>query len=233
MTGIICALKVEVEDIIKMMDEVKVEEKAGMSFYSGKIFGREVAAVECGVGKVNAAMCTQVMIDLYSPDEIINSGIAGALSEDTEIGDVVICTDVVQHDMDTTELGEPLGQLQFNDCRVLSIGADSGIVSALEDACKAVPDTKFENGRVATGDKFVSRREERSRINEIFSAIACEMEGGAIAQVCFRNKVPFGIIRAISDSMRENEGVDFFKFRDMAAQRSVRIIEQYLKNTAV
>lgn len=229
MTGIICALKVEVEDIIKMMENVKVEEKAGMRFYSGKIFGKEVAAVECGVGKVNAAMCTQVMIDLYSPDEIINSGIAGALSEDTEIGDVVICTDVVQHDMDTTELGEPLGMLQFNDCRVMSIEADCEIISKLEAACKAVPNTKYETGRVATGDKFVSRRDERRRINEVFSAIACEMEGGAIAQVCFRNKVPFGIIRAISDSVRENEEMDFFKFRDMAASRSVQIISEYLR----
>lgn len=229
MTGIICALKVEVEDIIKMMENVKVEEKAGMRFYSGKIFGKEVAAVECGVGKVNAAMCAQVMIDLYSPNEIINSGIAGALSEDTEIGDVVICTDVVQHDMDTTELGEPRGQLQFNDCVLIEIEANEGIVKRLESACSAVIGTKYKKGRVATGDRLVLNRDKRKKINEIFSAVACEMEGGAIAQVCFRNKVPFGIIRAISDSMRENEGVDYFKFRDMAASRSVQIICEYLR----
>lgn len=228
MTGIICALRVEVEGLIDKMENIKETNKAGMTFYSGTAFDKEVVAVECGIGKVNAAMCAQVMIDLFSPDEIINSGIAGALSEETQIGDIVICRDVVQHDMDGTELGDPLGLIQFNDCKVLEIAADDDIIERLEKACQSVENTKYEIGRIATGDTFVSKKERRIKINSVFGAIACEMEGGAIAQVCFRNKVPFGITRAISDSVRENEAVDFFRFRNAAAEQSIKILCKFL-----
>lgn len=229
MIGIICALKVELEGIIEKMENVKTTQKAKMTFYSGKIFDKDIVAVECGVGKVNAAMCAQLMIDIFAPSQIINSGIAGALSNETEIGDVVICRDVVQHDMDGTSLGDPLGLLSFNDCSLIEINADDDIISKLEKACQSVENTKYETGRIATGDVFVSAKERRRKINEIFGAIACEMEGGAIAQVCFRNEVPFGITRAISDSMNENEGVDFFKFRDSAAKKSIKILCEFLK----
>lgn len=229
MIGIICALKVELEGLIQKMDSVKTTQKAKLTFYSGKIFDKEIVAVECGVGKVNAAMCTQLMIDLFAPSQIINSGIAGALSDKTEIGDIVICRDVVQHDMDGTALGDPPGLLSFNDCNLIEINADKEIISKLENACKNVENTKYETGRIATGDIFVSAREHRRKINELFNAIACEMEGGAIAQVCFRNEIPFGITRAISDSMNENEGVDFFKFRDSAAAQSIKILCEFLK----
>ncbi|MCQ4021595.1 MULTISPECIES: 5'-methylthioadenosine/adenosylhomocysteine nucleosidase [unclassified Ruminococcus] len=229
MIGIICALNVEVEGLIDKMENTMETSKAGMTFYSGTVFGKEVVAVECGIGKVNAAMCAQVMIDLFAPSQIINSGIAGALSEETQIGDVVICRDVVQHDMDATALGDPLGLIQFNDCKVMQIAADESIIAALETACKSVDGAKFEVGRIATGDTFVSAKEQRRKINSIFGAIACEMEGGAIAQVCFRNKIPFGITRAISDSVKENEAVDFFKFRNMAAQQSIKILCEYIR----
>lgn len=229
MIGIICALKVELEGLIEKLDNVSTTQKAKMTFFSGKLFDKEIVAAECGVGKVNAAMCAQVMIDLFSPSQIINSGIAGALSDKTKIGDIVICSDVVQHDMNGIELGDPRGLLSFNDENRIEIEADNNIIKKLEAACKSVENTSYEIGRIATGDIFVSARKKRRKINENFGAIACEMEGGAVAQVCYRNDVPFGITRAISDSMDENEGVDFFKFRDSAAEQSIRILCEYIK----
>lgn len=229
MIGIICALKIEVEGLIEKMTNVQRLEKAKITFYRGFAFGRETVAAECGIGKVNAAMCAQVMIDLFDPEVIINSGIAGALSEDIGIGDIVICSDVVQHDMDSTDAGDPPGMIQFNDCSMIEIEASERAVRMLEYACKKVDGTKFEFGRIATGDSFVLAKERRRKINSLFGAIACEMEGGAIAQVCFRNGVPFGIIRAISDSVRDNEFMDFIKFRSYAADRSVKILCEFLQ----
>lgn len=229
MIGIICALKVELDGIIEKMESVETTVKAKMTFYKGEIFGKSVVGVECGVGKVNAAMCTQIMIDLFKPSQIINSGIAGALSDATQIGDVVICNDVVQHDMNGIALGDPRGLLTFNDVNLIEINADSEVIAKLEKACRSVEDTKYEIGRIATGDIFVSAKEKRRKINAEFGAIACEMEGGAVAQVCFRNDVPFGITRAISDSVHENEAMDFFKFRSLAAERSIKIMCEYLK----
>ncbi len=230
MIGIICALKIELEGLIEKMESAEAITRAKMTFYKGKAFGNDIVACECGIGKVNAAMCAQVMIDLFAPSMIINSGIAGALSEETQIGDVVICSDVVQHDMDATEIGEPLGLIQFNDCKAIEIKADDKIIRALESACQRVENTKYETGRIATGDVFVSAKERRRKINSAFGAIACEMEGGAIAQVCFRNDVPFGITRAISDSVRDNEFVDFLKFREYAAEKSIRILCEFLRS---
>lgn len=229
MIGIICALKVELEGLIKKLDDVTTTQKAKMTFFSGKLFGKEIVAAECGIGKVNAAMCAQVMIDLFCPSQIINSGIAGGLSYETKIGDIVICRDVVQHDMNGIELGDPRGLLSFNDENRIEIDADSNIINKLETACDNVENTKHKTGRIATGDIFISARKKRKKINDLFGAIACEMEGGAIAQVCYRNSVPFGITRAISDSMDENEGADFFKFRDSAAEQSIKILCEYIK----
>lgn len=226
MIGIICALKIEVEGIIELMEEKTNIPAARMTFTKGKIKGKNIVAVECGIGKVNAAICSQIMIDLFKPDVIINSGIAGSLSNEINIGDIVIAKDVVQHDMDGTATGDPPGEILFNDEKRIDIPADEAVIKNLEIACKDLKNTKTVIGRIATGDVFVDARERRHSIHNTFGAIACEMEGGAIGQVCYRNGVPFGIIRCISDDIDENEFVDFIKFRETAASKTIIVIKK-------
>lgn len=230
MIGIICALKIEVEGLTKLMTNKKERTIAKMTYTSGKINNVDVVAVECGIGKVNAAMCTQIMIDMYSPMLIINSGIAGALSGEIGIADIVIAEDVVQHDMDGTALGDPPGEIWFNDEKRIDIPADKEIVERLKEACTHLKDTNIFIGRIATGDIFVSAKKARLSIFDTFSAIACEMEGGSIGQVCYRNDIPFGILRCISDSIYEHEFVDYEKFREIAAEKSINVITQFLHN---
>ena len=148
-----------------------------MTFEKGEICGKEVVAVECGIGKVNAAICAQVMIDLFKPEAIINSGIAGALNDKISIGDIVIAKDVVQHDMDGTEMGDPPGEIWFNDERKIYIDADEKVHNCLLEACKTLEDTKVISGRIATGDTFVAAVERRLPIGSKFDADSCEMEG--------------------------------------------------------
>lgn len=230
MIGIICALNIEVEGLKKLMENKKESTIAKMTYTQGKINNVNVVAVECGIGKVNAAMCAQIMIDRYNPDVVINSGIAGALSDEIGIGDIVIARDVVQHDMDGTALGDPPGEIWFNNEKRIDIPADAKIVAQLEEACSHLNNTRVVVGRIATGDVFVSAKERRLGINGMFSAMACEMEGGSIGQVCYRNEVPFGILRCISDSIHEHEFVDYVKFREVAAEKSIDVITQFLHN---
>ncbi|MGN0454926.1 MAG: 5'-methylthioadenosine/adenosylhomocysteine nucleosidase [Ruminococcus sp.] len=230
MIGIICALKIEVEGIHNMMSNPQTTQYARMSFIKGAIKGKEVVAVECGIGKVNAAVCAQAMIDLFKPDLIINSGIAGSLSEDLSIGDIVVAKDVVQHDMDGTEMGDPPGEIWFNDEKRIEIPADSRVSKALENACLKLENTKTLVGRIATGDTFVASVDRRLAIADKFNADACEMEGGAIGQVCYRNGVPFAILRSISDDINQNEFMDFEKFRKLASEKSIRAISYFIED---
>lgn len=226
--GVICALGIEVEGLKAEMERRTEITGARMTYTQGTIGGVQVVAVECGIGKVNAAICAQQMIDLFKPDMIVNSGIAGALSEQVGIADIVIAGDVVQHDMDGTAMGDPLGEIWFHDEKRIEIPADTTIVQRLKQACGSLKDTKVVIGRIATGDVFVAGREKRRAIYEHFGALACEMEGGAIGQVCYRNGVPFGILRCISDDITENEFMDYLKFRKIAAKKSIAIIQAFL-----
>ena len=230
MLGFICALDVEVEGIKNLMDNKTEQTVAKITYTKGDIFGQEVVCCECGIGKVNAAMSTQIMIDLYHPDAIINSGIAGSLSKDIRIGDIVISDDCVQHDMDATEMGEPIGQIQFNDEMRIEIPSDKTIADRLEQSCACLPDTKVFRGRIASGDVFIVAHEKRQRVADLFSALACEMEGGAVGTVCYRNGVPYAVLRCISDDFNENEFVDFMHFREIAATKSIRAISEYIKS---
>lgn len=229
MLGFICALAVEVEGIKSMMENKEDKTVAKITFTKGEIGGREVVCCECGVGKVNAAMSTQIMIDLYHPDVIINSGIAGSLSGDIRIGDIVISDDCVQHDMDGTEMGDPPGEIWFNDERRIDIPADKATADKLSDACRTLPDISVFRGRIASGDTFVAAHERRQRIADMFGALACEMEGAAVGTVCYRNGVPFAILRSISDDFNNNDFMDFMQFRTIAAERSIRAIAEFIK----
>lgn len=229
MIGLICALDVEVQGIKNKMENPQVFKKAGIEYYSGVINGIEVVCAECGIGKVNAAMSTQMMIDQFDPELIINSGIAGALTKDISIGDIVIANDCVQHDMDGTEMGDPPGLIWYPDEKRIDIPSDRLLADLLEKACAVLEDTKIVRGRIATGDAFLAKRHRRQKVADMFSAVACEMEGGAVGQVCYRNSVPFGVIRCISDDFEEYRFVDYMKFKEEAADKSIKVIEEVLR----
>ena len=228
MLGFICALDIEVEGIKNMMTDKAERTVAKITYTSGKIFGRDAVCCECGMGKVNAAMSTQIMIDLYHPEVIINSGVAGSLSGKIKIGDLVISDDCVQHDMDTTEMGSPLGEVWFNDGKRVFFPADKDVADRLERACEAVPESTLFRGRVASGDVFVSKKEHRARIADAFGALACEMEGSAVGTVCYRNDVPFAILRCISDDYNGESFVDYMIFREEAAEKTRKVIKSFI-----
>lgn len=229
MIGIICALSIEVEGIAQLLENKKEDTFAKMKYISGTINGKDVVMTECGIGKVNAAMSTQIMIDKYSPDVIINSGIAGSISRELKIGDIVISKDCVQHDFDGTQMGDPKGLIQYNDETRIDIPVSEEIAQKLFEACKDLENTNVLLGRIATGDIFVAEKAMRSAIAQEFSALACEMEGGSVAQVCYRNDVPCAILRCISDDFDENQFMDFMQFRIVAADKSITAIKNFLQ----
>lgn len=229
MLGFICALDVEVEGIRNLMTDREDKTVAKITYHKGIIHGTPVVCCECGIGKVNAAMSTQIMIDLYHPDVIINSGIAGSLSPDIRIGDIVISDDCVQHDMDATEMGVMPGEIQFNDENRVVIPADKATADKLQAACDTLENTAVLRGRIASGDVFVVDHARRQRIAEMFGALVCEMEGAAAGTVCYRNGVPYAILRSISDDFNSNEYMDYMKFRVIAAKHSVKAIAGFIK----
>ena len=231
MIGIICAMAVEIKGLREKMDNREDFNYAGVAFSRGTIDGREVVAAECGIGKVNAAMCAQMMIDRFAPEMIINSGVAGALVEDVTLCDMVVATEVVQHDMNATALGDPLGETNFPDENRIYFPCDKGIADRLYEISKTVEGSNTFRGRIASGDLFVSRRSKRERINIRFNALACEMEGAAIGHVCFRNGVPFCVFRVISDDLNKNQAMDFKAFCNIASRRSIMIITEFIRSS--
>jgi len=226
--GIICAMELELQGLLDIIETESTMEKSGTTFYKGKIGNSNVVLVQCGIGKVSAAICTQMLIDFYLPDMIINSGVAGALSVDVTVGDVVIATSAVQHDFDCTAFGDPKGTLELLGERMIELPADEEISAKLFEAAKLLEDTRAFRGIIATGDKFVADSDERLSIGKEFSALACEMEGGAMAQVCVRAGVPFAILRSISDDIGHNTTVDFNEFKIMAAKKTVDVLRAVL-----
>ncbi|MCR5120192.1 MAG: 5'-methylthioadenosine/adenosylhomocysteine nucleosidase [Lachnospiraceae bacterium] len=231
MTGIICAMEVELEKIRAMMDPIEGEfEYSSVKYYLGKISGKGVVCAVCGVGKVFAAICAQTMILKFHPDEIINVGVAGSLTSELDIGDLVMARQLVQHDMDVTALGEPKGKILGSD--VLYIDTDEGIRDKLISCAFGLNadgrTVKALQGTIASGDQFITKKFQKQLITEEFGAIACEMEGAAIAQVCYVNKLPFCVLRAISDSADDKSHMDYPKFTKIASQNTAEIIQKYM-----
>lgn len=221
-------MAIEADGIKSLMTDKEKKTVAKIDFTKGKINGKEVVVAECGIGKVNAAISTQIMIDHYHPKEIINSGVAGSLSEKLSVGDIVISDNVVQHDMDITALGDPLGQISFNDEQLIYIPSSREVSEKLMKVCETLENTNVLTGTVASGDKFISSVEERLKIGKAFDALACEMEGASVGQVCYRNSVPFSVLRSISDDLKSNEGSDYMEFCKSAAEKSIAIITRYI-----
>ena len=229
MLGIIGAMDVEVAEVKEAMQGVEVKTMAGMEFYKGTLKGKEAVVVRSGIGKVNAAVCTQILVDHYGVDAVINTGIAGSLKNEIEIGDVVLSTDTVHHDMDASGFGYPVGQIP--QMEVFSFPADETLRNLALKCCKEVnPDIGVFTGRIVSGDQFISDQVKKDWIAENFGGYCTEMEGAAIGQVCFVNRVPFCVLRAISDSADGSSHMDYPTFVGMAAEQSVKLLRTFLKN---
>ena len=224
MLGIIGALDIEVEGIISKMTDTSTQTISSVRFTCGKLNGTECVVAKCGIGKVNAAMCAQTMILRYSPDRIINTGIAGSTSEKTHIGSIVVASMVVQHDFDVEAIGFKKGEIPYTG--QVAFPADEALRSAAVEAVqKSAPDIHVFEGRVCSGDKFISTKEQKDTIIKNFGGMCCEMEGAAIAQTCYLNSTPFVIIRAISDKPDGGGSVDFNEFQAEAAARCAAIVQ--------
>lgn len=211
MLGIIGAMDEEVDGIRKQMNDVSVTKTAGMEFYKGKLSGSDVVVVRSGIGKVNAGMCTQILADKFGVDAVINTGIAGSLKNEIDIGDIVLATDAVQHDMDATGFGYKRGQIPR--VNTFSFEADPELRDLAEKCCRKVnPDINVFRGRVVSGDQFISDRKTKDFLIREFGGICCEMEGAAIAQAAYLNGIPYLIIRAISDKADDSAGMDYATF---------------------
>lgn len=226
--GIIGAMAEEVQMLKEHMEQVTIATRAAMDFYHGTLNGKDVVVVQSGIGKVNAGICTQILADEYQVDAIINTGIAGSLNKDINIGDIVLSTDVVQHDMDATGFGYPKGQIPRMNA--FSFMADSHLRSIAAMVCKEVnPDIHVFEGRINSGDQFISDRKAKEEIITNFGGCAVEMEGAAIGQAAYLNNIPFLIIRAISDKADDSANMDYGTFEALAIRHSVRLAEGILK----
>ena len=226
--GIIGAMDDEVREIISQLENESVENVSGIEFHTGRLFDKNVVIAKCGVGKVFAAICAEAMIIKYSPDLIINSGVGGAIDKELRPLDIVFADKLVQHDMDTSAIGDPVGLI--SGINRVYFETDERAREILVDAAKTLS-VKYHVGTVATGDKFISDSADKHRISSIFGAIACEMEGGAIAHTAFVNGIPFIVIRAISDSADGDASMDYPTFLPIAADIStdltLALIEKY------
>ena len=229
--GIIGAMDVEVANLKEAMKTEREVVRAGMRFCEGTIGGTEVVVVQCGIGKVNAGLCVQILCDLFDVTHLINTGVAGSLDEEINVGDVVVSIDAMYHDMDVTGLGYVPGQVPQMD--VLSFAADPMLREAAVKACReAAPEIGVFEGRVVSGDQFICDRAKKNEIKKIFGGLCTEMEGAAIAQAAYVNGVPFVIVRAISDKADESVIVAYDVFEAQAARHCTSIIEHMVKSLA-
>ena len=225
MIGIIGAMDIEVAGFKKYIKNLTVEKHAFFEFSRGVIHDKEVVVVMCGIGKVSAAICTQLMIDKYNPDIIINTGVAGGLHENLSIADIAIASDVVQHDIDTTIFGDPKGFI--TNLNLTKIPVDPTMCEELRKSAEKCENTNVVCGTIASGDQFISTPYQKNQISDEFDAIAVEMEGGAIGHVCYANGVKFGVIRAISDNASGDALMDYETFKASAAEKTIKIITDF------
>lgn len=227
MIGIIGAMDEEVSQIVDVMELTETYERASMKFMKGKLNDKDVVIVRSGIGKVNAAVCTQLLVDKFNIDCVINTGIAGSLKAFINIGDVVLSSDVLHHDVDATGFGYPLGQIPRME--TLSFEADERLVGLAKEAChKVTPDIGVHVGRIVSGDQFISDKAVKERIEANFDGFCTEMEGAAIAQTAYLNNVPFLIMRAISDKADDSAAMDYPEFEAMAIKNSVEILKELI-----
>ena len=220
--GIIGAMQVEVEILVAKLEDKVASDYAGSTFYAGKLGGLDVVVVRCGIGKVNAALCTQIMCSVFGVTHLINTGVAGSLAPELDIGDILVSLDAMHHDFDCGPVGYPAGQIPGLD--VLAFPADGQLVQCAFAAAEQVNPGHTKLGRVASGDQFIAGKEIKEKIIHITGAKCTEMEGAAIAQVAYRNGVPFAILRAISDKADDSAEMDYPTFEVIAANRCAEVV---------
>lgn len=227
--GIIGAMASEVAALKNLMEITAITQKAGMDFYDGTLSGKSAVVVQCGYGKVNAGMCAQILADIFNVTHIINVGVAGSLNSKLDIGDILISEKALQHDMDAAPLGYAPGQIPELD--TFAFPADQAMIDTAVSACRKVnPDIHVFTGLVVTGDQFISSREVKDRLVSTFHGDCAEMEGAAVAQVCYLNHLPFIIIRAISDKADDSAGeLDFPAFEKQVAEHSAKLTAEFVR----
>lgn len=226
MIGIICAMQLELDKINDEIENKKTEVVSGVTFTTGTLYGKDIVTAVCGVGKVFAAICTEAMIIKYSPEIIINTGVAGTLTEELSIGDVAVSEAVVQHDMDTSPLGDPVGLL--SGINIVKIPSDKELCDKMAECVEKVG-IKCKKGVIASGDQFIANVEKKNYIKETFDAIACEMEGASVGHAAFVNNVKFVVVRAISDGASDESTMDYPTFARMAAERSAEAVKLFVR----
>lgn len=222
--GIIGAMELEVEELKSKMEVKQVVEKAAMKFYDGSLNGKEVVIVQCGIGKVNAGICTQILVDEFAVDAVINTGVAGSLRAEINIGDIVVSTDACEHDMDVTALGYDKGVIP--QMKTSFFPADRKLVETAMEVCREVnPDICVYEGRVVSGDQFISDNAVKDMLIQTFHGSCAEMEGAAIAHAAYLNNLPYVVIRAISDKADGSAQMDYPEFERAAAKHSAKLVE--------
>ena len=224
--GIIGAMDEEVKALISELKDPTKETVGSIDFHIGILEGKRVAIAKCGIGKVFAAMCAEAMIIKYSPSLIVNTGVGGGIKKGIKVTDVVVGERLVQHDMDTSPLGDPKGLI--SGINVIYFEADTRAADIVCEAAKSIA-VDCHRGTIASGDVFVASEKLKASIRDEFSAHVCEMEGAAIAQVAYVNKTPFCVIRAISDSADEEGSMDYMQFLPIAAKNSALITKELCK----
>ncbi len=228
MVGIIGAMEVEVSKLKEILQDTETKNKAGMTFVSGSLNGKPVVVVRSGIGKVNASICTQILADEYKVNYIINTGVAGSLHNEINIGDIVLSKDALQHDMDATGFGYAVGVIPQMEKSIFE--ADERLIQIAEKCIKEdITDINAFVGRVVSGDQFISDKGKKKWIVDNFQGYCTEMEGAAIAQAAYLNNIPFLIIRAISDKADDSATEDYPTFEAKAAQHCVKLLCEMVK----
>ena len=225
--GIIGAMELEVEQLKAQMTITEIVNKASMDFHIGTLNGVDVVIVRSGIGKVNAALCAQILSDVFAVTHIINTGVAGSLNAALDIGDILVSEDALHHDMDVTIFGYQLGEVPQMGFREFK--ANTAMMEAAVASCKEVnPDINVRTGRVVSGDQFISSKEKKQFIIDNFDGDCAEMEGASIAQAAYLNNIPFVIIRAISDKADDSAEMDYPTFEKAAAKHSANLVKHMI-----
>lgn len=229
--GLIGAMEEEVANLKEQMKDTTEMNKAGMLFIHGNLWGTDTVVVVSGIGKVNMAVCTQILVDEYNINVLINTGVAGSLNNQFDIGDIVLSECAQQHDMDVSPLGDPVGIIPRMDESIFA--ADKTLLTLAKEACKkANPDIQCHIGKIVSGDQFISSAEKKDYLIETFQGDCAEMEGAAMAQVAYLNRIPFLIIRAISDKADNSSHMDYPTFAKRAIVHTTNLLKEMYQKLA-
>ena len=229
--GIIGAMEEEIALLQQKSNIISEQKIIGLTFYKGTLHNKNIVLVKSGIGKVNAALCTQILIDRFDVDCVINVGVAGAVYKQLSIGDIVISEDAVQHDMDTSVFGDPIGIIPRMEESYFK--ADKTLIDLAKKCSTALTSkARVFTGRIASGDQFISTPQGKQKIWQTVQGYCAEMEGAAIAHACYVNHIPFVIIRSISDDAEDKAHIAYEQFVKIAAENSSELLEKMLENMA-